>query len=87
MECTPAVRLVELYDAMPEPFKLTVPRAVEPSLKVIVPVGTPEPDAGVTVAVRVMLAPRFAGLAEAVTLVDVASMPTLTETTLDVEAT
>jgi hypothetical protein len=42
---------------MPDPFSMPVPIIVVPSKKVTVPVGTPVPDAGATVAVNVTLLP------------------------------
>ena len=50
---------------MPE-LRVPVPRVVEPSVKVTVPVGAVVPDAGVTVAVKVRLVPLVAVVAEAV---------------------
>ena len=47
--------------AEPE-LMVEVPRTVEPSLKVIVPVGEPVPELGVTVAVKVTEAPKIDGL-------------------------
>jgi len=40
-----------------EELSVAVPSEVEPSRKVTVPVGATEPEAGATVAVKVMLAP------------------------------
>ena len=49
----------------PEPSKVPVPSVVEPSLKVTVPVGMPEPGAvAATVAVNVIDCPNTAGLTE-----------------------
>jgi hypothetical protein len=51
--------------AIPEMFNVPLPRVVEPSLKVTVPVGVPEPGAfAVTVAVKVIDWPKTEGLAE-----------------------
>jgi len=50
--------------ALPE-LRVPVPRVVEPSVKVMVPVGAVVPDAGVTVAVKVRLVPLVAVVAEA----------------------
>ena len=51
--------------AIPEPFKVPVPRVVEPSRNVTVPVGTPDPGASeVIVAVKVTDWPKIDGLAE-----------------------
>jgi hypothetical protein len=46
-----------------------VDRMVEPSLKVTVPVGVPEPEEGWTVAVKVTNWPSGAGLGAAATVV------------------
>ena len=46
--------------ATPEPLRVPVPRFVTPSRKVTVPPGMPKPL--VTVAVRVTLVPKAAGL-------------------------
>ena len=55
---------------MPEPFNAALPSVVPLSLNVIVPVGTPGPDA-ITPAVKVTEAPEYKGLtlAAIVTLV------------------
>jgi hypothetical protein len=44
--------------AVPEELSDAVPSVVVPSWKVTVPVGSPEPEEGVTVAVRVTGCPR-----------------------------
>lgn len=46
-------------------FKSAVPSCVCPSTTVIEPVGTPDPDCGVTLAVKVMLCPLVNCVAEA----------------------
>ena len=51
-----------------------MPRTVEPSLKVIVPVGEPEPEFGVTVAVKVTELPWIDGLALLESVVVVGSL-------------
>lgn len=57
---------------MPVPSRFPVPRVVAPSLKVTVPVAAAEPEAGVTWAVKMMLVPLTAVVAEAVSVVVVA---------------
>jgi hypothetical protein len=57
--------------ALPE-ARVPVPRVVEPSVKVTVPVGAAVPEAGVTVAVKVRLVPLTAVVAEAARVVVVA---------------
>ena len=52
-----------------------------PSRNVTVPVGTVDPEAGVTVAVNVMLVPLTAVVAEAVSAVLVATGVTTADTT------
>ena len=52
--CVPALKLEVAKVATPLPFNVPVPRVVEPSLNVTVPVG-PLPEVGVTVAVNVTL--------------------------------
>ena len=60
--------------AIPEPFKVPVPRVVEPSRNVTVPVGTPDPGASeVIVAVKVTDWPKTDGLADEATTEVVAS--------------
>ena len=62
MVCAPAVS--ELMFRVAEPEEMgEVPRTVEPSLKVTFPVGEPEPELGVTVAVKVTELPWIDGLA------------------------
>jgi hypothetical protein len=81
----PDTRLAVLYVAVPEPLRVPGPRAVAPSLKVTVPVSTPEPFAGATVAVKVTFTPRSAVADEDATVVVVASIATVTEIGLDVD--
>ena len=71
MECDPAVSVVVVKVAMPEPLSVPVPSAVVPSLKVTVPVGMPA--AAVTVAVRRSESPTLMDEDEALREVDVAS--------------
>jgi hypothetical protein len=73
--CVPAARVLSVREACPEPFREAVPRVVEPSRKVTVPVGVvPAP---VTVAVRVMEVPTEAGFSDEVSDVVVAAGVTL----------
>ena len=52
------------------PLSVTVPKVVEPSMNVAVPVGVPLPgETGLTVAVNVTAWPDVDGLAEETTLV------------------
>ena len=45
--------VVVLNVATPEPFRVPLPSRVAPAKNEAVPVGMPEPEAGVTVAVKV----------------------------------
>ena len=58
--------------AVPEAPSVPLPRVVDPSVKVTVPVGAAEPEAGVTVAVKVRLVPAVAEDAEEASVVVVA---------------
>ena len=58
--------------ADPDELSEAVPRVVVPSSKVTVPVGTPEPEEGLTVAVKVIACPKSDELAEEDTATDVA---------------
>jgi hypothetical protein len=69
-----------LIEAKP-PDRLTVPRAVAPSLNVTFPVAVD----GVTVAVKVTEAPKADGLELEVTFVVVAALFTVWMTALDVD--
>ncbi len=53
-ELVPALSFVVLSVATPEAFSTPVPRTVEPLSNVTVPLGVPEPELGLTVAVSVM---------------------------------
>jgi hypothetical protein len=55
--------------ATPDEFKDPVPKVALPFLKVTVPVGVVVPEAGVTVAVKVTLAPMLIELADEVSVV------------------
>ena len=73
--------------AFPVPSSVPVPSVVEPSLKVTVPVAATLPEAGLTVAVKVMLAPLVTVVADAVRVVVVATgaVETTSVVALDVE--
>ena len=72
---TPRLEVVRL--ALP-PLRVAVPRELEPSLKVTVPVGVPLPGAAAaTVAVKVTDWPKTEGFADDVTEVVVASLVTV----------
>ena len=67
IEWSPTVSADVLKVAIPEPFSIPVPRTVEPSSKVTVPVGTPDPgESAVIVAVNVTDWPKTDGLADEV---------------------
>jgi hypothetical protein len=54
---------------------MAFPSVVVPSLKMTDPLGTAEPDAGVTVAVNVTDAPKGAGLTEEARVTEVPILP------------
>ena len=54
-------------------MRVACPSVVLPSLKVTVPVGTPEPEVFATVAVKVIDVPDVAFAVDAVSVVDVAA--------------
>lgn len=56
MDRVPTANVAVLYDAEPL-LSATFAKVVVPDLNVTLPVGVPEPDAGVTVAVKVMDCP------------------------------
>jgi hypothetical protein len=58
--CEPIARLDVSNAADPDEFRDLVPICVPPSLNVTVPVGTPDPDFGATVAVHVIACPEIA---------------------------
>lgn len=66
---TPRGSCVVEYVAWPDAFSVPVPSVVVPLRNVTVPVGIAVPEAGVTVAVKVMLVPLVAMAAEAVSAV------------------
>ena len=61
MEWLPATNADVLKVAVPE-LSVLVPRMVDPSSKVTVPVGDPEPELLLTVAVKVTDCPKADGL-------------------------
>ena len=68
IECEPTASVLIVNIAWPEPSRVPVPRVLEPSLKVTVPVGVPAPGLfAVTVAVKVTDCPDTDGLAEELT--------------------
>jgi hypothetical protein len=80
IEFDPAASVVVLKVATPLAFSGAVPRLVDPSRKVTVPVATPVPDWGETVAVNVTLWPAVTCVADAVNAVVVAKGATATLT-------
>ena len=77
IECDPTASDGVVNVAFPE-LKVAVPKVVLPSMKVMVPVGVPEPGAKtLTVAVKVMLWLRMDGLAEVLIATDVAALFTV----------
>lgn len=60
-ECVPETNTEVANEADPA-VKGTAPRVVPPSIKVIVPVGVPDADTGVTSAVKVTSCPKADGL-------------------------
>src|SRR5580698_110408 len=69
----PTASVVVAKVALPVRSREPVPIVVPASAKVTVPVGVVVPEAGETVAVKVMLVPLTADVAEAVSAVDVAT--------------
>src|SRR5438876_1134623 len=68
IEWEPTASVLVTNVAWPEPFRVPVPRVLEPSLKVTVPVGVPAPVLlAVTVAVKVTGCPDPDGLIEETT--------------------
>ena len=73
--------------ADPEEFSEAVPSVVVPSWKVTVPVGTPMPEEGWTVAFKVTDCPNTEGLAEEDTASEVACLAgTVTVAVADLES-
>jgi len=66
IEWIPTLSVDVLKLIFPAPSSGPVPRTDVPSLKVMVPVGTTPPDAGLTVAVKVRLVPLVTVVAVAV---------------------
>ena len=67
----PTAKVDTVNDAVP-PLSATIPSVVEPSRKVMLPVGAPE--AADVFAVRTTLAPTFAGFGETLSVVTVAGL-------------
>src|SRR5216117_2583887 len=85
IECEPTASVLVTNVAWPEPFRVPVPRVLEPSLKVTVPVGVPAPGLlAVTVAVKVTDCPDTDGLAEELTSVVVLAFFTVWVSVLEV---
>ena len=77
MEWDAVVRVDVAKVAAPLPFRVPLPRVVEPSLKVTLPVGVPDPPpVGLTVAVNATDCPFTDGLGEEVKAVEVADLLT-----------
>ena len=72
MEWLPTARVAAEKLVLPVASSVPLPRVVPASAKVTVPVGIAEPEAGVTVAVKVTLVPLTAVVAEDVRVVVVA---------------
>jgi len=75
IECVPAASVVVLNVATPLAFSWAVPRLVDPSRKVTVPVATLVPVCGETVAVKVTLCPGLMVAAEEMSAVLVTTRP------------
>ena len=85
IEWEPTASVLVTNVAWPEPFRVPVPRVLEPSLKVTVPVGVPAPGLfAVTVAVKVTDCPDTDGLAEELTSVVVLAFFTVWVSVLEV---
>ncbi len=85
IEWEPTASVLVTNVAWPEPFRVPVPRVLEPSLKVTVPVGVPAPGLlAVTVAVKVTDCPDTDGLAEELTDVAVLAFFTVWVSALEV---
>ena len=72
IECAATANEEAVNVADPEELSESVPSVVVPSRKVTVPVGTPEPEEGLTVAVNVTACPKTEGLADEATATEVA---------------
>ena len=84
IEWLPRINPDVLNVAIPEPFSVPVPRIVDPSSNVTVPVGVPEPG-DVTVAVNVTDYPKTDGFAPEANAVEVvASMAVKSASSLSV---
>lgn len=65
MECGPTARVEVVNVAEPDELSVPVPICVAPSRNETLPVGTPEPDWGVTVVVNVTDWPEVISVADA----------------------
>ena len=85
IECEPTASVLVTNVAWPELSRVPVPRVLEPSLKVTVPVAVPAPGLfAVTVAVKVTACPDTEGLAEELTNVVVPAFLTVWVSGLEV---
>ena len=85
IECEPTASVLVTNVAWPEPSRVPLPRVLEPSLKVTVPVAVPAPGLfAVTVAVKVTACPDTEGLAEELTNVVVPAFLTVWVSGLEV---
>ena len=85
IEREPTASALVVNVAWPEPSRMPVPRVLDPSLKVTVPVGVPAPGLfAVTVAVKVTDCPDTDGLAEELTDVAVLAFFTVWVSALEV---
>ena len=85
IEWEPTASVLVVNMAWPALSRVPVPRMVEPSLKVTVPVGVPAPGLfAVTVAVNVTACPDSDGLAEELTTVVVPAFFTVSVSVLEV---
>ena len=79
----PTASALVLNVAFPEPLTAPVPRVVEPSLKVTLPVGV-APEFGCTWAVKVTEFPWVDGFSEETTVVTVTALLTVCDKALEV---
>ncbi len=85
IECEPTASVLVTNVAWPEPSRVPLPRVLDPSLKVTVPVAVPAPGLfAVTVAVKVTACPDTEGLAEELTNVVVPAFLTVWVSGLEV---
>ena len=81
----PAASATVLKNALPLEFSVPVPSTIDPSKNVTVPVGIVLPVCGATVAVRTTFPPELICVAEAASVVVVATTLCVTVTTTAVE--